>query len=215
MENRWGKTRKMKERLERGGALERRGGEDYYQGRRIIHRDSEIDGGVYLGQGEREAIVVDSENSQEIQRLYQRVKERAAFRGEVKAGGRVLRAVFEVVREAMPRQSERAVQKLLRQHNIGPDQNISLDVFLRMGVGVCRHDALACGVLIELAKRDGYLKGKVSVDRNFSYRGGHAWARYAHSGGYISVLDVALGYCGPLKDADAKKRWAYERPEDF
>lgn len=205
----------MQERLVRKGALERRGGEDYYQERRIIHRDSKIDGGVYLGQGEREAIVVDSEKSPEIQRLYRRVKERATSRGEVKAGGRVLRAIFEAVKEAMPRQSESAVQKLLRQGGVGLDQKISLDVFLRVGVGVCRHDALACGVLMELAKRDGYLKGKVSVDRNSSYRGGHAWARYTHSGGYVTVLDVALGYCGPLKDADAKKRWVYERPEDF
>lgn len=205
----------MQERLGRGGVLEYRGGEAYYQGRRIIHRDSEIDGGVYLGQSGREAIVVDSEKYPEIRALYEKAKERAISQGEVKAGGRMLRAVFGVVKEAMPKQSERAVQKLLRRCGVDPDQKISLGAFLQIGVGVCRHDALACGVLLELAKRDGYLKGKVSVDRNSSHRGGHAWARYTHSGGYVTVLDVALGYCGPLRDADAKKRWVYERPEDF
>jgi len=32
-----------------------------YFGRLVIHRDSPIDGGVYLGKYQREAIVVDSE----------------------------------------------------------------------------------------------------------------------------------------------------------
>lgn len=46
----------------------------YYGGRLIIHRDSPIDGGVYLSEGEGEAIVVDSATQPLIRAAYDSVK---------------------------------------------------------------------------------------------------------------------------------------------
>lgn len=56
----WGRSIKMKERLALAGELKvSSDGSRYYQGRRIIGRDSPVNHGVYLGANPREAIVVD------------------------------------------------------------------------------------------------------------------------------------------------------------
>jgi hypothetical protein len=58
----WNNTLVMDQRLQTEGKLSTKG-ENYFEGRRIIHRNSPINGGVYLGAGQREAIVVDSKSS--------------------------------------------------------------------------------------------------------------------------------------------------------
>ena len=50
-----------------------------------------------------------------------------------------------------------------------PDQlavKVSLDTFIRHGVGTCRHQALLEGYLAEKAINEGLASGHVSVDRN-------------------------------------------------
>lgn len=182
-----------------------------YRGRPIIHRDSPIDRGVYLGVNAREAIVVDSSNDHDIQELYKNARRKSRnmfgfFREKF-----VLPAVFDAVAESMPVQDEDAVHEVLRKYNIEKDGKIALGVFLYEGAGLCRHDALACGIALELLKKDGYIDGAVSVDRN-ELDGRHAWARYTDRSG-VHVIDVGLNYLGPLHGPDAK--WHYERPEDL
>ena len=70
----WDNTQIGKDRLER--KIEIIGNVPHYQGRHIIGRNSPIDGGVYLGSGEREAIVVDFENSPGLQNIYRRTIEK-------------------------------------------------------------------------------------------------------------------------------------------
>jgi hypothetical protein len=231
----WARTKRMEDRLKR--KFERRDGVLYYQDRRVIRRDSSVDGGVYLGENEREAIVVDSEKYPALKKLYAiaerkmlsskldavalrdflvgflEAKKRGLSVGEFVKELKVLRAVYETVAEAMPNQSEEAVEELMQKIGVGPDEKVRLDDFIDAGVGVCRHDALACAGLLEMFKRNGLIKGKISVDRNSYFRFGHAWSRYETPYSVVKILDVALGYYGDMKDAP--KEWPYERPEEY
>ncbi|MFH0896551.1 MAG: hypothetical protein V1850_00680 [Candidatus Bathyarchaeota archaeon] len=64
-------------------------------------------------------------------------------------------------------------------------------------------------------KKDGFVNGKSSIDRNFTSEGLHEWCRYTNSRGDVIIIDPAQRYLGNLKGAPEKNRWAYERPEDF
>ncbi|MDD4877708.1 MAG: hypothetical protein PHO02_01575 [Candidatus Nanoarchaeia archaeon] len=201
----WDKTQYMEQRLEdklEGGV---------YRGRKVICRDSPIDGGVYIGAGEREAIVVDSKKYNEIKKLYKKAREKALVGVVTKdvAKGLVLNAVYNTVKEAMKYDKD-AVNGLINICNSGTDGKIALDVFIKNKVGVCRHMALACGALLELFRKDGYIRGKASIDRN-TINGGHAWCRYTNSGGEVFILDVAQDYIGRLEKAE---NWNYRRPDE-
>jgi len=205
----WNKTLQMARRLGISDV-----DKELYQGRYIIHRDSSIDGGIYLGEGQREAIVVDSIDPR-VRKLYELAKNRATING-IFIKGKLLRIVYDVVAETMPRQDNYAVKKLVLREGLESDSKVSLGVFLEEGVGVCRHDALACAVLLELFKNEGLIQGKPSVDRNYSIVfGGHAWCRYTNSAEERWILDVRQGYIGRLEDAIPENKWAYQRPDDF
>ncbi|MBU2638844.1 MAG: hypothetical protein KJ955_07765 [Nanoarchaeota archaeon] len=202
----WSRTMFSEKRLE--DVLE---GESYL-GRKIIHRDSPIDKGVYLGAGEREAIVVDSDKYPAIRKLYEKAKEKAlvglAEKDIVKC--MVLRAVYETVKETMTACDEKAVDAIVRLARCGKDGKIALDLFIENQVGVCRHMALACGALLELFRKDGFVSGNISIDRNTD-KGGHAWCRYTNSGGEVYILDVAQNYVGRMEKA---VNWDYRRPDE-
>jgi len=227
----WDRTQEMKQRLK--GKIDR----GYYGGRHIIHRDSDIDGGVYLGKNQREAIVVDSEKHPRLRELYETSKDKMTgnrCEGRISqvvgdnfedfsearyheayyyiTENSVLKAVYDTVDEAMPNRDKEAVEEILDEHGVEKDGKISLDIFIGRGVGVCRHLALTCAALLELFKKDGVIKGKPGVDRNSNGSNGHAWCRYTNPDGEIFILDVGR-YMGKLSDA-SEKRWFYERPED-
>ncbi len=210
----WNKTRVMIERLKQKKKIKKIGDRDFYQGRPIIHRDSEINGGVYLGQGEREAIIVDFEKHPKLRELYSTAKNKATVNGTIRKD-LILQAVFQTVAETMPIQDNDAVERIVRKHGVEKDGKIALDVFLEEHTGVCRHDALASAAILELFKKEGIVNGKPSVDRNSTYLGGHAWCRYTNSVGEVFILDVAQGYLGRLEDASKQNKWAYKRSEDF
>ena len=108
------------------------------------------------------------------------------------------------------------VDQIHRRYGGIPDQKIGLNNYIRDGVGVCRHQALLCGYLLERLVAEHHLSGTVSVDRNqVEGLGGHAWARYTTSGDKVIVLDVAQDYLGRLNDmSQDQNRWFYERPKD-
>jgi len=191
--------------------LEDKISEDKFCGRRIICRDSPIDGGVYIGNG-REAIVVDSAKYPALKTLYEKAKQKATIEGRV-CKHLILYAVYDTVKNAM-RYDKEAVDEIIDNYKVRGNKKIALDVFIKKGVGVCRHQALACGTLLELFKKEGYISGKPSIDRNRDKNKSHAWCRYTNSKGEVFILDVANEYIGPLKTA-GKYRWSYERPEDY
>lgn len=186
----------------------------YFEGRRIIGRDMPINKGVYLGAGAREAIVVDDEKFGQLEIVYQRLIDRQTkkLKGtgqDFKTG--ILPMVFgltlEILRYDLP-----AVDAEINKYP--PDHKIALDQFISKGFGICRHQALLAGYLIERLIRNGILQGKVSVDRNsIPSVGGHAWVRYTNSRDEVIILDPAQKYAGYLKDVP-KDKWFYERPDD-
>ena len=199
----WDRTEFASKRLE--AVLEG----ELYRGRRIIHRDSPIDGGVYLGKGEREAIVVDSGKDIQILELYEKIKKMA--RVDVPGfKGRILNAVYDtVIKSMVPNEPE--IEGLLKMLNVGQDGKITLGSFLALKIGDCRHMALACGISLELFKKEGYIKGSASIDRNTVYHRGHVWCRYTNSSGKVFILDAAQKYIGKLNYA---RNWDYKRPTD-
>ncbi len=143
----WGKTQSAVERLIQKGKIKTIDGRLFYEGRPFICRDSTIDGGVYLGEGIREAIVVDFQRSPRLQQAYQEARERC-FQNAVFLRERALRSVYEKISEQL-RWDEKAVEEIVRKRCLQIDGKISLEVFFREGVRVCRHQGLACAALLE------------------------------------------------------------------
>lgn len=210
----WDKTILLRERL--GGSSffeepsrESRNGK--FQGRGIIGRDCPINGGVYLGGGEREAVVVDDKTQPELVATYQELLKRRmakAQKGETFKGN-VLGEAFDLTRELLP-YSKDIVSEMVR--GLPPDQEVPLSSFLKRRGGICRHQALLAAYLLEKLKTDGYVQGQVSVDRNYvPGQGGHAWVRYVNSVGEIFIIDPAQNFIGTIKEA-GKDQWFYERP---
>jgi len=193
---------------------------DKYNGRALIGRDTPIDGGVYYGvySDGGEALVVDTQKYPDMYDSWSdMVRERASVDGKL-IRNLILNAVYETVLEQMP-YSQKGVDDLLASiPDYKSGDKVALDSFMEHHVGVCRHQALAAGVLIEKLVKDGTLGGHVSVDRSQqSPKGdpeGHAWVRYTNSGGHIYIIDVANKIAAPLHEANDKGVWNYMRPED-
>ena len=186
-----------------------------WQGRRVIGKDSKINGGVYLGGGPREAVVVnDDETQPELGRLYERLLQNIKNEGgDYKT--KALREVFELVSETLEYDKDE-VEAIYESRGSVPDKKLGLNIYVANGVGVCRHQALLCGYLLERLVEENHLSGTVSVDRNqIEGIGGHAWVRYTSGDGDVVIMDSTQDYLGKLSDLTSdQNRWFYERPED-
>lgn len=188
-----------------------------YQGRPLIGRDLPILGGVYIGAGGREAIVVDEKYGKLLpiyQELLNRQEQVVQSGGKFKDG--LLNEVWNITKEYLP-YNDQVLEVIDQDYSGGKkDYKITLDTYIDRGGGVCRHQALLAGYLIEKLGKEGMVKGQVSVDRNsIPGKGGHAWVRYTNSGGKVFIIDPAQDYIGPLESDDNTSRWFYERPEDI
>ncbi|MBU0457064.1 MAG: hypothetical protein KKD75_02880, partial [Nanoarchaeota archaeon] len=226
----WNRTKLIENRLE---SILKNG---LYQGRHLIRRDSPIDGGVYLGGGRREAIVVNSQNSSLIEYVYAKAKKmvdsakKSPLEDPLKEDPAkenpleenlsakenpekfILMTTYNIVRDYLT-YSEKEVDKIILKHNAYEDKKISLGVFIGEGYGVCRHQALLAGFLLERFIKEGYLQGKVSIDRN-SLLSAHAWCRYTSEDGKVTIIDPAQGFFGSLEKSLEKLSWEYHRKED-
>ena len=218
-DNRWLYTQHSIDELSKSDKITKRSdGRYYYEGRPLIHRDSPIDGGVYLVANTGEAVVVDSIKYPEIKKVYEIAKKNAlspaffSFNKKI-TEEKILKAVYKTVSKIMGYHLD-DVEEIIKRLNVENNGKIALDVFIEKRIGVCRQQALLCGVLIELFIKENFLHGKISVDRNMLALGGHAWARYTSPSNEIWILDVAQHYFGLLKDAQGQGRWAYDRPEE-
>lgn len=205
----WSYTRKALGFAKGAGLHEQRQDGEYYQGRKIIARDTPINKGVYF-MNEFEAVVVDDEDDPAILAVFKDILKKL---GEEQRAGRdykskALDIVYETVVQLMPYDHGDTRAKAINQ-KVGDLQKVQLGAFI--GKGVCRHQALLIGYLLEKLVSVGLLNGKVSVDRNITKEGGHAWARYTTASGDRHILDAAQGYKGLIEKA-GKKRWPYARP---
>jgi len=243
----WNKTRIMLERKEQEDNIEWIEGEPHYQGRHIIERDADIEGGVYLGGGEREAIVVDSEYGA-IPELYEDAKDTAeelAQENNSTISTYAPLAAFRTVQDAFSPSEEQLehlvsrygdiedlddgeyrgveteedlrnpsylVTKISEDLGVEEDGKVALDTFVNKDIGVCRHQALAAGAVLEHFQEDGYIDGDISVDRNQDSRGGHAWVRYEDQN-RVRILDSTQDVFSPLGLTE-DSFWDYARPED-
>jgi len=208
----WDRTARMVERLTSRGQISESGATKVYKNRHVISRDSSIDGGVYLGACQREAIVVDFFNSPMLKSIFESVKLEISsqpLRSELDIPNAVYAAVYQAMKYDL-----NAVEEIVGKYGVEQDGEISLNVFADRGVGVCRHMALTCGVIIERLVEAGVMEGKVSVDRRNIKQEGHAWCRYKSPDGAVFIIDVAKHYCGKLSSPWIIR--AYSRPvEEF
>jgi hypothetical protein len=218
----WSKTLLLKQRLRGNPLYEEPYGRERigrFAGRQIIARDIPINGGVYLGSGQREAIVVDDQKyPQELDQVYQRLR-RKMKQGKG-SGKNIFDYVNEVSKEALGgSQNQADVEKKVDQlvesitKKYGPDTKVALNNFIRESAGLCRHRSLLAGYLIERLVKEGVLRGKVSIDRNYlPDRGGHAWVRWEGEGrNQVIIIDPSLNYVGRIENAP--KTWDYKRPK--
>ena len=238
----WSRTVNMHERLA-GDARYEEPFEDctpegYFSGRPIIASDTAINGGVYLGGGKREAIVVDDDKypgalnrvyDAAIANIYGVAESPNGYPGDVFFGlgkgnvlhpatigvrERVLVSVFAAVLEAMPYSSE-IVSNIIDANN--NDNKVTLNNFIEVGGGVCRHQGLLVAYVLERLQNEGELmsEDKVSIDRNgVPGSGAHGWARFTSSDGTVYIVDPAQQFVGTLEEAQRTYRWPYDRPED-
>ena len=214
---RWDNTVIVKNRLHESGFLEEPDAEalhGYFKGRPIIGRDSRINGGIYVGSGKREAIVIDDNKSESLREVYEDLQELIVGRTSVEG---VLQLIYELTNRYIP-YDERAVDDINLEHNLSNDAKVSLGVYMGRG-GVCRHQALLSGYLLEKMIDEGKLPGEVSIDRNsVKGVGGHAWVRYNQNPtskdlNSISIIDPAQKYIGKLSQIPSDA-WFYMRPSD-
>ncbi len=191
-----------------------------YKKRHVIGRDEKINGGVYLGAGEREEIVVDDmdekaskyyqkaydllmKNVNSRQRKQRKNKQDDGFKNDI------LTDVYDTVLSAIQYDKEYANDLAEKYKN----EKIDLSYYINDGKGVCRHQALLVGYLLERLKNEGQINGAVSIDRNsIKGVGAHAWVRYqSGTNNAIYIIDPAQGYVGLL--SEATNNWPYERPK--
>lgn len=229
----WHRTELARERLAGNELYEEpdhQSREGYWNGRTIIARDTEIVGGVYLGAGEREAIVVDdlkypnelneaySESERwfygnPLSKLLRRTRGETIFEyihniSKKKLGGNQ-DDIEEKVRRFVDKKEWEAAAR-----GSYSDVEIPLNDFIKVKAGVCRHRALLAGYLLERLIQNGHMTGSVSIDRNtIRGKGGHAWVRYESADKRnVIIIDPSLGYVGNIEKAPSI--WNYKRPGD-
>ncbi|HBR80709.1 MAG: hypothetical protein UW63_C0032G0006 [Candidatus Uhrbacteria bacterium GW2011_GWF2_44_350] len=216
----WNRTMRAKDRLdiflETGDDPDSE--EKFFQGRLLIHRDSPINGGVYLGGAVREAIVVDDTKfDQEVfLRVYREATEvlTQLIRNQQNLDSFFPR-LLEIVNRALKLSVEKTEEIVIR-YLTGEEQKISLGVFLHEGYGVCRHQSLLTAYIIEKAILEKRIFGRVSVDRNFiAGLGGHSWVRFTDPSGRVTVIDTTLKYIGDVHGCNVQNPWDYCRPEEI
>lgn len=188
-----------------------------FDGRPIIGHDTKITGGVYIGGGAREAIVVDDYSHPESTNPNRRESERHDQAEYDQVYTKVLEAVASQTRqegsppdEAVLKDIASIVDQTLQYDEEFArdikekykDQKVNLSGFINAGKGVCRHQALLAGYLLERLVGEGKLSGKVSIQRNsIEGYGAHAWVNFASEHGNEYIVDVAQGFVGKLEDA--------------
>src|SRR5262245_22670204 len=92
----WDRTARAVARLTSRGHIIESGATKLYHNRTIIGRDSPIDGGIYIGAYQREAIVVDFFSSPMLKSIFERTKHEIYARS-LRAELDILKTVYAAV----------------------------------------------------------------------------------------------------------------------
>jgi hypothetical protein len=154
--------------------------------RHIIGHDTTIDKGVHVSYGLQQNIVVDFDSDKVLQTCY---KYAAPSLEGMNVEGTGTKAALEhlsrLTGSFLP-YNEQKVIDYLRESNQKPDGEFQkLGDFVRMsvqdgrivGAGICLHQALLCGGILEHAIEEGAISGRTAVFRNhdFEAKSAHAW----------------------------------------
>jgi len=187
----------------------------YFKNRIIIGRNTGINGGVYLGGGSREALVVDDTNAEDkilLDKIYSELLLKLAGN---RITNQILNDVFDIVQDYLP-YNDILVRAISSRYK--GDSEASLCHFIRLGAGVCRHQSVLVAYLVERLIRDNHIAGKISAERNSVEECMvHAWARFESAEGNVYIIDPAQNYCGRLEDVP-DKAWPYndvKRPDEI
>lgn len=198
-----------------------------FRGRHIIGTGTRVLDGVYLGHRPREAIFVDS--TSDVLRAFLRSFVESRFsimktrfvNGEIQTettrDGLVCafqtglpEALFQYTKKCLP-YDEHKTSVVFRHAKIVPDAELSLDAYLLVRTGVCRHMVLFLVAMFELLSQMNLTQGSMSVCR--CYLPGlfsHAWARFEQEGTEPIILDPAQNFFGPLESGGEMGKFVYD-----
>lgn len=183
----------------------------YYNYPIIGSKSTSVAGGVYVGAGPREAIVVDHKSNavaKVVDGLVDDMKSDHEH-GATKTTRVILHEVKKAVRDSM-QFDERLVNDIVKRHE--SDIPVGLSTFIDRKTGVCRHMGLLATLMLERLDEENILPGASSIHRNTTPEGAHAWAEYqATSSSPIIVVDPAQNFVGTHKEAKEQGRWPYYR----
>lgn len=169
-----------------------------FRGRQIVGSKARIDKGIYLGRTAREAPTVDAHspamNALHAELLEERADAHlAAWTKKEPPQNNLVFQAFNLVYKKLP-YSEHIDRVIRRAHDIknNPDAEISVDKYLAAGGGVCRHQVLVLGALLERLIAEGKVPGQISAERNYIPNIlSHAWLEYTEPSGAVWILDLA------------------------
>jgi hypothetical protein len=184
--------------------------------RHIIERDTPVARGVYVDMSD-EVLITTSTASRDFKDSYDRLMERFDARrakGGLFSDFEKLKEVFALMKETFQgEESLEAIRKLLDAYRVPSYGEISLDRFIRAGIGSSAHKALFTALLIEELMKNGELNARsmFSVERNWRRAEPHSWVRYISADGGVVILDPELQQLAMLGDTDPLQ-WIYHRP---
>lgn len=195
----------------------------YFEDKHIIGRQSQrINGGVYLGGSQREAIVVDDVADPRLKAiaggfLYEHSK-RSIWQRVVGAPApstvETLTQIKDFVRRVMPYDGQKT-EEFSRQFS--GDRVVSLGEYPTRGFGVCRQEGLMGAYLAEQVASVGRLSGYAGMERDTQedFGGTQGWGTFTDSrSGELYVIDSAQDFVGTKAEARQQPgRWPYDAVE--
>ncbi len=183
----------------------------FLRDKHVIGFGTPIGGGVYLGQVAREALYVPTAPDSVTHQLYRELVARN-FTDlpllQTRSLDVALLLIYAFVQEHMPF-DKRADKEIAATHGVGPDEEISLDVYVEEGCGVCRHQGCLYARLLELLQADKYLPGTVTMQRRNFFIFGHAWVRAIFDERRYAIIDLAMKEFGWLSEMSPENREFY------
>lgn len=183
--------------------------EGMYKGHHVITRESQT---VRLGVfGSRkphsELILVDNDDPAVDEVVAQYISELDRARVDEK---NILKIASETTNRTL-RYDLDETERLSAQHYMSGEL-VGLSEYIKHGVGVCRHQALLDALLIERAVEEGFIDGKVRVERNIDrmHNSGHAWAVFSpRESAEDIIVDSTNGFVGTRAGARMQNLWRY------
>lgn len=162
----------------------------FFGGRPIIGEGSPINGGVYLSALPHEALVIDARHGA-LDLIFRELHSMVLAKNSARrmSEDQILQEVINITCRKLCFDESRT-EKLTLVEEIGPDQKISLDLFITAGTGVARHQVLLAAYLVESLKERGFLRGFCTIDSSSQHPSGDDERLvYTNESGRVFVFD--------------------------